>query len=30
MLRLYDRLDHRDHVFANKLNVDLRKVDAEL
>ena len=26
---LYRRLDHRDHVFASKLGVDLRKVDAE-
>ncbi len=30
MLRLYDRLDHRDQVFAGKLNVDLAKVDAEV
>lgn len=29
MLRLYDRLDHRDHVFAAKLDVDLKQIDAE-
>ncbi len=29
MLALYRRLDHRDYVFADKLKLDLRKVDAE-
>lgn len=30
MLRLYDRLDHRDHVFARKLALDLKQIDADL
>lgn len=30
MTSLYRRLDHRDHVFAKKLKLDLRKVDAEV
>lgn len=29
MLGLYRRLDYRDHVFADKLGIDLRKVDAK-
>lgn len=30
MLTLYRRLDHRDYVFADKLKLDLRKIDAEV
>ncbi len=29
MLAIYLRLDHRDFVFADKLKLDLRKIDAK-
>ncbi len=29
MTQLYYRLDYRDHIFANKLGLDLKKVDEE-
>lgn len=29
-VRLYDRLDHRDHVFADQLHLDLKQIDAEV